>query len=424
MAISFDKHSVLDERRASPIPSRTLPGYIPGMPRPMTPRDFDLEEQRSHSTTPRAATPTAVAVLESGSPLCNSTSGVHKRESFGTNSRQSARPTTPSSPLFLQRSPNGRHTPDDSLRGDPIEFDSPASSSIIGRRRPASPLSGPPYQPMSVPSRPTTPSNVVWAPRTSETSQWAPGHSRDNSWVSDGGISSSDIHGSIDRHILGPPTRPPVLPESTPDRTFVTASQITSLNHDAGSLAAFRMPRSSTPTQSASRSPVSSTFPEMSPKNNKRSSKQNPPSSPFNFGPYPSSLSFSPLVNSSRSSLESVGSSFHSWDGEKDRTLSLFSDADPLQPAWHDFPDKSSNTTPDGSPRDEWDAEDVVKTIAGLKKADFTAIQEKLVGVAMLKAMNPEYRERAPSSMRRRRPSTSQSNYSARVRLLYVKYST
>ena len=61
--------------------------------------------------------------------------------------------------------------------------------------------------------------------------------------------------------------------------------------------------------------------------------------------------------------------------------------------------------------QDESEAEDIINRYAGLTKLDFFAIQEKLVGAAVAKASTPDPRERAPS-LRRRRPSTSQSNYS------------
>ena len=83
--------------------------------------------------------------------------------------------------------------------------------------------------------------------------------------------------------------------------------------------------------------------------------------------------------------------------------------------AWHDFGanDKSSSETPgSGSPdEEEWDAEKVLQRYAGLKRADIAAIQEKLVIAAFTKIANTDPRDRAPSSMKRRRPSTSQSNY-------------
>lgn len=64
-----------------------------------------------------------------------------------------------------------------------------------------------------------------------------------------------------------------------------------------------------------------------------------------------------------------------------------------------------------GDSQDEYDAEDIINRYAGLTKSDFIAIQEKLVNAAVAKAATPDPRDRAPS-LRRRRPSTSQSNYS------------
>lgn len=427
MAISPDKPTQnnieYNERRASPVPSRILPGYVPGMPRPMTPRDFDPDDQRSHSTTPRATSPTAATFTDSTSVPVNVASGRPRRDSA---SSQSA-PRSPTSPLFLQRSTNGRYTPDDGNRDNyTTEFDNPLNSSILTRRRPASPLSGPPYQPMAVSSRPGTPSNIVWttSPRKST------GHSRNGSWVSDGGVSSSDVHGASDHHT--PSSRAvqtPALPDSpTLESPPANLSSFPSHNRDnsasenqsyskmsnVNASSPIRVTRSVTPTQNTPRSPASPTFSDVgvsSKHGNKRSSKQNAPSSLI------PPLIFSPLINSSRSSLESAGSSYHTWDGEeKDRSFTLFGDPDVSQPVWHDISSSDKSITPGGSPEDEWDPEEIVAHYGGLKKSDFMAIQERLVIAAI------ERPERAGSSMRRRRPSTSQSNYSINGRDIRVRY--
>jgi hypothetical protein len=194
------------------------------------------------------------------------------------------------------------------------------------------------------------------------------------------------------------------------------SSPISGVDLGFPALATNRALGSPTPTQNVPRSPTSPAFSnfDLTSKNgSRRSSKQNAPSSPFSHSLF-HPLIFSPIANSSRSSLESAGSSYHSWDGEqhKDRILSLFSDVDYQQPAWHDisYTDKSSSATPGGSQDDGWDAEDIIGRYAGLTKPDFLAIQEKLVGVAIAK-ITPDVSNRAPS-LRRRRPSTSQSNYS------------
>lgn len=443
-AISPDRPapSELEERRASPVPSKILPGYIPGMPRPMTPRDnIDFDEQRSHSTTPRATSPTVEPPI---SPLISSSiaSGLYRRDSNSTPSRHSPRPTSPatSSPMFIQRSTNGRYTPEDSSRSDQIapDFEFPSGSSAFGsRRRPASPLSNQAYQPMTLSARPTTPSSVPYAPTASASNQKSSfDHSRNGSWFSDGG--SSDAHGSMDQSKLWSRSlKSPALPDSPlidrdpskigsyssthslPDNR--PSSAISGFDLNSPVLSSNRPYRSPTPNQNASRSPTTATFPttDTPPQTNgsRRSSRQqSPPPTPFQLGPF-HPLMFSPIASSSRSSLESVGSSYHSWEGEqKDRTFSLFNDSDVQQPAWHEIisvSDQSSSATPGGSPDDEWDPEDIISRYAGLKKQDFLAIQDKLVGEAIAKkSASTESRERAPSSLRRRRPSTSQSNYS------------
>jgi len=441
MAISIDKtiHDEFSGRRASPIPTRIVPGYVPGMPRPMTPRDFDFDEQRSHSTTPRAQSPLPDPPV---SPtLANISTTKIRRSSLSSTVKPS--PITPmaAAPLFLQRSTNGRHTPDDSQQrsggGDASDLDS-SSSSIVTRHRPASPLSSPPFQPKAVAnrplSRPSTPSNVIWTPNPNSS------QNRHTSWTVDGGMSALDYYNPSGQSKLGP--RPPALPDSpmfdlgqsapfsfastaSPSNSQTDPSKrpqafLSDINSSSPILASTYTPRSDTPTQNTSqRSPISSTFSnfDLNARNggSRRSSKQNPPSSPFHISSF-SSLNFAPRANSSRSSLDSVGSSFHSWD-ETDKVLSLFSDSKEQQPAvWHDFSadDKSSSATPGNgsSDEEEWDAEEIIQRYAGLKRADIVAVQEKLVIAAFAKITDP--RDRAPSSMRRRRPSTSQSNY-ARV---------
>ncbi|TFK27392.1 hypothetical protein FA15DRAFT_666475 [Coprinopsis marcescibilis] len=516
MAISSDRpidaYDPNAARGPSPVPLNVTPGYIPGMPRPMTPRDFDVfsEDQRSHSTTPRATSPmhNSFTLAESATASVSISKMLRRDSTSSTHARQSPRPTTP---MFLQRSTqstasvtgsmNGRQTPiDDQSRsygdtsigsiingGGHSSFDrdqSLSSSVLSGRRRPASPLASPPFQPLqSSPglsiSRPTTPSKIVWAVNPDESggssfgnSPVSPrkGHSRDNSWASDGAMSESEllpsprlsnaaqIRADLDladlertrrsgtkspknafvAHALKSsesessiddsrwsPNRPPSraqratspLDESTasqPENSSEVASQ--NRNH-----------RSLTPTQNPQRSPASPTFGHygnMTSRVAKRSSRQNAPSStsPFDFGPIPS-LTLNPRANLSNSSLESRGSSFHSWsDDNNDKVLSIFNDID-AKPAWHDIPTPSSGKSSssdsethagdktisnNGAAReDDWDAEEIIKGYAGLKKTDFATIQEKLVVVAR----NAELRG---SVIRKRRPSTSQSNYSTR----------
>ncbi|KAG6919954.1 hypothetical protein DXG01_013303 [Tephrocybe rancida] len=425
MAISSDKPVQNDpevvNRRSSPVPSRILPGYVPGMPRPMTPREFDLEEQRSLSTTPRATSPN-VSSLADSSVAATPISSTGRRRSNSSASQLGSR--SPTSPLFLQRSPNnGRFTPED---GNLTESEGALSSSLLSsRRRPASPLAGPAFQPMTVSSRPTTPSTVVWNTDLSQS-----GHTRNDSWASD--ISSSNIHGAqnaYDRYTSGNRNvHSPPLPDSpiegggllsaleasfnsmnkmSQNDAFASPSGITDLGSPR------RAPqRSVTPTQSAARSPTSPTFPNFSNSTGSlRSSKQSPPSASV------PPLVFSPLVNSSRSSLESAGSSYHTWDaGDEDRSSLLFHDPDSQPSVWHDL-STPATSVPADSPDENWNPEEVVARITGLKKSDFLTIQEKLLNAKDAREKEKETgrlepQERAASSLRKRRPSTSQSNYS------------
>ncbi len=89
----------------------------------------------------------------------------------------------------------------------------------------------------------------------------------------------------------------------------------------------------------------------------------------------------------------------------------MFSGTDTQQPAWHDLPPDRINSFVSAD-EDEWDPEEIIGRYAGLKKSDFKAMQEKLVSLSVAR---DDSRERAPS-IRRRRPSTSQSNYSTNGR--------
>ena len=384
----------------------------------MTPREnMEVEEQRSHSTTPRATSPmtdnTAVAV-----PPSLVTSLV-RRDSTPSSPRYSPRPM---SPPFIQRTANNGTDESPNRTGElSSDFEFPPTGII--RRRPASPLSGPSYQPLAVSpvsSRPGTPSNGTWVPPpTSQKSSFE--HNRNGSWFSDGNSESpSPEQSNPPRSLMKSPALPdsPVIDnrghssmtsfsssQSSPSQSLENRSP-SSLSGpiDLGfALTTMKPVRSPTPTQ---RSPTSPTFPSDLSPGSPRSSRQNPPPSAM---PAFMPIMLSPIASSSRSLLESAGSSYHSWEGEKDCTYSLFTDSDITQPSWHDISvsEQSSSTTPGGSPGDEWDAEDVISKYAGLKKSDFMAIQGKLVSVASAK-VSPDRN----SSLRRRRPSTSQSNYS------------
>ncbi|KNZ75470.1 hypothetical protein J132_02803, partial [Termitomyces sp. J132] len=416
--IQLPHDSEVANRRSSPVPTRTLPGYVPGMPRPMTPREFDLDEQRSHSTTPRATSPNVTSLVDS--------SAVTRHRSNSSASQLGTK--SPTAPLFLQRNPNsGRFTPEDG-NATTTEHESPLGASLFVRRRPASPLAGPPFQPMAVSSRPTTPSTVVWntsvdAPRSS--------HSRNDSWISDSNILTTQTahnrYTSSSRNVHSPP-----LPDSPTEKSsllnaleasFNSINKMTQSGTSASPMSITELgspmraqQRSVTPTQSASRSPTSPTFPNFS--NSTSSQRSSQPHAPSTSVP---PLVFSPLVNSSHSSLGSEGSSYHSSDdGDEDRSSLLFHDPDTHPSVWHDL-SSPPTSVPADSPDESWNPEDVVARATGLKRTDFIAIQEKLLNAKDAKEKEKESgrlepQERAASSLRKRRPSTSQSNYSFKER--------
>lgn len=429
-AISSDKHIVIDPgtHRMSPIPtgrpgatSPRLPGYVPGMPRPMTPRDPVLDEDiRSHSTTPRAMSPNPSGHV-SQLPSTSFTSGPLRRGSDA--SRSTPRPTSPpsytSSSPYSSRNPTGRRTPDESQRDSTSGTEQESSgSSLFLRRRPVSPLTNTTFQPMAVSPRPSTPSNVTWNVGTTGKSESRSMHSRNGSLTDTDFSVNADPSKSL---TMSPnPSDAPVTSNSTSSKWSRSASPAASTEYrspsslsgyDVGSpLSSSHSLRSPTPTQSRNVASPAFASSESNPIIS-RTSKQH--ASNFSLGS--SQLSLSPLANSSRSSLESTGSSYHSDSGQaKRQTPGIFANgAGQPQRTWHDL-DKSNSTTPSSS-QEECDFEDIVRRYAGLTKSDFFTIQERLVGAMVQKSSYPDTRERA-NSLRRRRPSTSQSNYSVNGR--------
>jgi serine/arginine repetitive matrix protein 2 len=435
--------------RAETSPTPRLPGYIPGMPRPMTPREanFDPDEvPTSSSSTPRATSPRIPSTDRATSPSFASNSPL-RRDSSIRQSHRAASPllTNPSAPIAsLLSGVNGRFTPDRSQSpdGPSVEFGRPLDSSVLGRRRPVSPYSQGTYQSMTVSSRPSTPSNVTWKAPASPGSG---GQSRSGSVMdfseidfavsglpsqvrngfdrpsvhtrNDSNMSSSDLYevaqlsrsGSL---LGGRSLRSPPLPDSplfesaaqsTGAFTSIKRGQPSSAGNDIGSSppgsAALRSP---TPTQYPSRSSTPPAFSEPDLSRGSRRGSHQAMTSPFTLNQ--SQLVLSPLANSSRSSLESAGSSYHTWEADKqDRTIPLVAALESQPPAWHDLSNTAGGlpSGPDG------DVEVIVQQHSGLKKNDFVAIQERLLFAAKLKAEVSEPQRR--NSLRRRRPSASQT---------------
>lgn len=443
----------------------------------MTPLDRDISldtDDLTPSTTPRPTSPRLPGTSISPAPPSLTqaiASNIYRSNSTAASSRGSSspaqQPTLSTPPLFVSRSTNGRFTPEDSARSrnhsgstssDSPTPQTPEDTSVYGRRRPTSPLSGPSYQPLPASnggsnSRPSTPSNVTWlAPSTTDDAR---GHVRNGygSTSSTSGRSRSGSSASLsdqvtssyetDRTTVGvngsnrfnSASRSARSPEpSSSVSTWYDNRQAstTSLNGqvDARSPSAmssaldpgsptrpYRTPTPNPSGRNTTASPASPMFAEQSTYTNgtslspsRRTSRQNGHSS-YTFSPA-QALLLSPLGNSSRSSLESAGSSYHSWDEDhkKDRLFELFTHLDPSYTEWHDLsvPNSTSQTTPNDS---QESYEETVRKQVGLTKADVVVVQDKLVSAALTKAATPEGRNRA-GSVRRRRPSTSQSNYS------------
>ncbi|KAH0827012.1 hypothetical protein J3R83DRAFT_4681 [Lanmaoa asiatica] len=449
-AISSDGQIIIesDTQRLSPTPygrpgtvspTPRLPGYIPGMPRPMTPREssFDTEDIRSHSTTPRASLPVPANGQSTHMTTSSIPSSLPRRSSDA--SRSTPRPTSPQTHAtinsYLSRSNSGRRTPDtqrDSTSG--TEQEGSVTSSVFIRRRPVSPLSGPAFQPMAVSPRPSTPSNITWTVGASASPEKVRIKPEGRSTHSRSGSQSTETDFQINTDRSKSPTRSlrsPAPPESPGPAQTMHASKwnnsvsppdsraASSLStHDFGSTLSFGSCGLRSPTPTQTRNAASPTF--SSPDSNSnaaRSSKQHF-KSPSNYSYGVSQLSLSPFANSSRSSLESTGSSYHSWEFSQKTggTLDIFTGSiGQTPPTWYG-PDKSDYLMP-GSSQEECDFEGIIRRYAGLTKSDFAAIQEKLVGAAIHKATLPDARERT-NSLRRRRPSTSQSNYSTNGRVM------
>ncbi|KAF9264744.1 hypothetical protein L218DRAFT_925263 [Marasmius fiardii PR-910] len=439
MAISSDTAAMAESEatRASPILSRVSPGYVPGMPRPMTPReDIEHDLLRSHSTTPRA-TPSSSSSPESSQIVPPSLiSGILNHGTVSNSTRQSVgRPTSPlSSSAFLHRKASIQSGEKERSVGDT----SLSAGVTHNWSRPTSPLTGNSLHYSAVSQRPGTPSNVTWTFPSNKIPPQKAVHTRSGSWFSDAGAGSVDTHESYEssKPHTARSLRSPALPDSpliTPTHSAMLSfsskhsgtsdyrpwSPVSGLDMNAPISPISRTVRSPTPTQtSPARSPTSPTFPSFdvgSKNGSRRSSKQNSPSQ-FSLSAF-NPVVFSPIANSSRSSLESVGSSYHSGDGDRTNRLAAFVDIDSSESAWHDVSFPTHSTTPGGSPDFEWNAEDIISRTGGINKSDISAIQEKLVGFAFAKTSPVlETRERAPS-LRRRRPSTSQSNYSFNGRI-------
>lgn len=409
----------------SPVPR--VPGYIPGMQRPVTPaREVELDDVRSHSTTPKAASPGwSYERTASSTSSIATTTGLPRRGSSASVTSD-VRPLSPLNPLLSQKAQGDRSSHEDRTWNGSAISDYGQSSSTW--KRPSSPLSNMAFAPLNGGSRPGTPSNVTWNVSSKVQVQNVRGlgrngtllgHARNYSMTSLGGNpENSDNSANESVKNIGRSRSP--RPSSPVDDTI--AAKILSndpiaatVEHESSSGSSSLIGRSPTPSHELVRSPSATSVSEESSRKHYRalSPLHTPPTSPFG-----SKTQNNPLViaagASSRSSLVSVGSSYHSWEEGNGAGTSFLNSIDKSEPAWHEIPheDTGSGHNRDGGSlflnRDN--PENILRHFTGLSKADISSIQGKLLEGTQLRSRNME--PRAPSTLRRRRPSTAQSIHS------------
>jgi len=396
---------------ASPIPY--VPGYIPGMPRPMTPRNVDNDDQRANSITPRAISPYS---LERLNTVIHQPIASNLRRNMSAGSPPINRPY---SPFLRYAERNGRGTPE--LRnGSASPTHDPIIPSQEFSRRPSSPLTGTSFQPLLDSSRSGTPSQVTWnlantitEQSTSITSTKADvnsSHIREDSSTSfaNSYTSSNFMHlersKSLTRSLQSP---------GLPDSPLLTGDydNPTVVGPKPSYIPPLTIGSSYLPSQTSS-------GPTSSYSQSQRHIAPPAPNETFNNAPRNLNLTIdSPMISpqssdalvlspsSSSSSLVSAGSSFHSESLEGhhfSQNIKPFGNTDQDPPVWHDL--AAHKRRKEGFTIE--DPENVLRQFTGLTKADITSIQWKLVETSQKRAKSPEPRI---SAMRKRRPSVAQS---------------
>ncbi|KAG8748003.1 hypothetical protein FRC10_009755 [Ceratobasidium sp. 414] len=459
-----------------------LPGYVPGMHRPITPRDSAVDTD----TTGRSSTPQPVSSNPSTpghehGPSCLSSPARTERvlpQSVIANKRGSLT----NSPLRTR--PRQLSTGDqygDAGGSSSDSTQTPLKSALSDRRRPVSPLVDSAY---ASNGRSATPSNNLieaWSPtavsfavsnppsRTAGTAVSAASrdsHLRQASSTSSGTETSDSYYpnqpasrvNGVARSVVSPalPDSPtlngssglanivsswngattnvivdePIHRTPTPSRVVSAAEigQSTMPSHPfrapTPSRSPVRVVSGSTPSRTTTPLPRSST-PSLQKRGHSRNGSLMAESAPggrssrvahfHSASGSPSGLRQNPLMmssilNSSRSSLASTGSSYHSWDEDQlggkpahKRGVSVFIDNDTS--AWKKHRSGFDvNLGTENAP----DPEDIKEVLAGLTKQDVVAVQEKLVTAAVKKrVVLPSVRPL--SGQKKRRTSASQS---------------
>ncbi len=307
-----------------------------------------------HSTTPRAASPTDRLIHTV--PLSLPASSLLRLGLNGSTTQEERRPSSPSplSAFTFPKTSTGRSTPESRIAAS--TDGSPPTVSPTPWRRPVSPLTGSVFQPLNG-SRPSTPSNVTWTigakspPKPlGRSGTITSSHSRNASTTSIGNVQEVAELKSAAKENLRTATRSPpvynlvdrgVEPAESKTKqnlnpSLFSPSPLPNLGFDASALA-HRAAMSPSPTREISNTTGSSNSANGFAGENiqrMRSPFLTPPGSPFSPKFNTNPLMVDPLLNSSRSSLASAGSSYHSWDEENNIGISFVHGVDTQEPVW------------------------------------------------------------------------------------------
>ncbi|KAG8859780.1 hypothetical protein FRB91_006899 [Serendipita sp. 411] len=477
--VGNDPHSI--PTPVAPVPVTRTPGYVPGMARPISPRDTSGHESEDYSTTPRATSPV--------SPYGRVHRGLVPQSKKQANSRPSTAPTVVATANAGPMSNWGAH--DESMVAT-LERSLSAGGQLYERRMQGN---GYGYSSMAVSQNGRTLTSGGSSTVNSNTQRPATAQNGVQAYTNDGfgrhaGIQSSykqnqdiDLTRGMPRDksnlhsITGPalpdspmihddmfkPYVPLTVPESwdatqtyaTPQPSMTSSGIImpqptthrpmrTPVSIPVRSQTPNNIARSSTPTGARATSPpigrvgTPNYLVQRSPSANgynldqetqditvKRAVSPRPASShtPSNS----STSAYNPLLHSSmgsssRSSIGSIGSSYHSSDEEPNSKFKEVTN-------WLFDPESKgstfANTKKNGRSREELagskeysdvkddasesidDQEDVLQLLTGLTKKDIGTIQQKLISAAAAR----EAEEAIRTTQRRRRPSVQSREF-------------
>ncbi|KEP55580.1 bestrophin domain protein [Rhizoctonia solani 123E] len=425
-----------------------LPGYVPGMHRPITPRDSGVDTDTNTGTlTPQTDSNTSTPGYEYGSNM--SSPGRTERvlpQSILINKRAS----TANSPLRTR--PRELTNPDQYDGGGSssdtttTQTQVPLKSALSDKRRPTSPLVDSAYQSAI---RAATPSNYLvdtWSPSgvsfathssspVANSSSARGSHMRDISNASTAESSDTYFSNQTQSRSASSPALPDsptingisgnsglaniasswsgattnVIVDEPIHRTSTPRLSTIENGYSPRGVRAYS-PRSGTPNAYTRKSGHSrnGSLADTTISAGRRSPRTSHAHSPSS-ATRPNPLMMSSMLNTSRSSLASTGSSYHSWDedelgGKKPhkRGVSVFIDNDSA-------PWKKRQSGFDGLGTESAPAQQHIREVlSGLTVQDMIAVQNKLVSVAVKKRVSVPG-TRPLSGPRRRRVSAGQS---------------